>query len=159
MFLNRNKKNNTYPCKPQFYHIKEGLRGSKLYRYVFVTILHEQIQSGRICYFLLLMCSVFSKRSILRNILLNKSNLIAYAQRKLNSAVAPAQSDQGQVFVIRTKKLCILGYPQWGDSNKYPKHNVMWRNNKTRPILHVILSIKTSLQQQIHFNGNIFGNK
>ena len=31
MFLRRNKKNNVYPCKPQW-----GLRGSKLYRYVFV---------------------------------------------------------------------------------------------------------------------------
>ena len=27
-----------YPCKPQFYYIKWGLRGSKLYRYVFVMI-------------------------------------------------------------------------------------------------------------------------
>ena len=36
MFLSRNKKNNVYPCKPQFYYIKWGLRGSKLYRYVFV---------------------------------------------------------------------------------------------------------------------------
>ena len=31
--------------------------------------------------------------------------------------------------------------------------------NKTRFVLHFILSIKDSLQQQIHFNGNIFGNK
>ena len=31
--------------------------------------------------------------------------------------------------------------------------------NKTRPVLHFILSIKDSLQQQIHFSGNIFGNK
>ena len=36
MFLNRNKKNNVYPCKPQFYYIKVGLKGSKLYRFVFV---------------------------------------------------------------------------------------------------------------------------
>ena len=36
MFLSRNKKNNVYPCKPQFYYIKWGLRGSKLYRRVFV---------------------------------------------------------------------------------------------------------------------------
>ena len=38
MFLSRNKKNNVYPCKPQFYFtcIKVGLRGSKLYRYVFM---------------------------------------------------------------------------------------------------------------------------
>ena len=36
MFLSRNKKNNAYPCKPQFYYIKVGFKGSKLYRYVFV---------------------------------------------------------------------------------------------------------------------------
>ena len=38
MFLSKNKKNNVYPCKPQFYYIniKWGLRGSKLYRRVFV---------------------------------------------------------------------------------------------------------------------------
>ena len=31
--------------------------------------------------------------------------------------------------------------------------------NKTMSFLHIILSIKNSLQQQIQFNGNIFGNK
>ena len=31
--------------------------------------------------------------------------------------------------------------------------------NKTRPFLHTILSIKDSLEQQVHYNGNIFGNK
>ena len=31
MFLSRNNKNNVYPCKPQFYYIKVGLKGSKLY--------------------------------------------------------------------------------------------------------------------------------
>ena len=36
MFLSRNNKNNVYPCKPQFYSIKVGLWGSKLYRFVFV---------------------------------------------------------------------------------------------------------------------------
>ena len=36
MFLSKNKKNNIYPCKPQFYYIKWVLRGSKLYRHVFV---------------------------------------------------------------------------------------------------------------------------
>ena len=39
MFLSRNKKNNVYPCKPQFYYIKVGLRGSKSYRYVFVMLM------------------------------------------------------------------------------------------------------------------------
>ena len=31
--------------------------------------------------------------------------------------------------------------------------------NKTRYFLHIIVSIKDSLQQQFHFNGNIFENK
>ena len=35
MFLSRNK-NNAYPCKPQFYYIKVGFKGSKIYRRVFV---------------------------------------------------------------------------------------------------------------------------
>ena len=29
--LNRNKKNNVYPCKPQFYYIKVGFKGVKIY--------------------------------------------------------------------------------------------------------------------------------
>ena len=27
MFLSKNKKNNVYPCKPQFYYIKVGFKG------------------------------------------------------------------------------------------------------------------------------------
>ena len=30
MFLSRNKKNNVYPCKPQFYYIKVGFKGIKI---------------------------------------------------------------------------------------------------------------------------------
>ena len=30
MFLSRNKKNNVYHCKPQFYYIKVGLKGIKI---------------------------------------------------------------------------------------------------------------------------------
>ena len=30
MFLSRNKKNNVYPCKPQFYWIKVGFKGVKI---------------------------------------------------------------------------------------------------------------------------------
>ena len=39
MFLNRNKKNNVYPCKPQFYYIKVGFKGVKIYRRVFVRLI------------------------------------------------------------------------------------------------------------------------
>ena len=30
MFLSRNKKNNVYPCKPQFYYIKVAFKGVKI---------------------------------------------------------------------------------------------------------------------------------
>ena len=30
MFLSRNKINNVYPCKPQFYYIKVGFKGVKI---------------------------------------------------------------------------------------------------------------------------------
>ena len=30
IFLSRNKKNNIYPCKPQFYYIKMGFKGVKI---------------------------------------------------------------------------------------------------------------------------------
>ena len=30
MFLMRNKKNNVYPCKPQFYYTKVGFKGVKI---------------------------------------------------------------------------------------------------------------------------------
>ena len=36
--LSRNKKNNEYPCKPQFYYIKLGFKGVKIYRHVFVML-------------------------------------------------------------------------------------------------------------------------
>ena len=46
LFSSRNKKNNVYPCKPQFNYIKVGLRGSKLYRYVFVMKLGANRLNG-----------------------------------------------------------------------------------------------------------------
>ena len=30
MFLSRNRKNTVYPCQPQFYYIKVGLKGVKI---------------------------------------------------------------------------------------------------------------------------------
>ena len=36
MFLSRNKKkNNVYPCKPQFYYIKVGFKGVKIIKQCF----------------------------------------------------------------------------------------------------------------------------
>ena len=34
-FLSRNKKNNVYPCNPQFYYIKVGLKGGQNYKGMF----------------------------------------------------------------------------------------------------------------------------
>ena len=38
MFSSRNKKNNVYPCKPQFYYIILRFKGSALYKRVFVML-------------------------------------------------------------------------------------------------------------------------
>ena len=35
MFLSRNKKNNVYPCKPQFYYIKVGFKGVNIIQVCF----------------------------------------------------------------------------------------------------------------------------
>ena len=69
-----------------------------------------------------------------------------------------------QEYCIKPSNNICFGYllesPHWGDSNKYPTHMVYEEiKNKARSVLHFILSIKDSLQQQIHFNGNIFGDK
>ena len=44
MFLNRNKKNNVYPFKPQFYYIKVELRGSELYNHVSMMLLYRFVK-------------------------------------------------------------------------------------------------------------------
>ena len=40
MFLSRNKKNDVYPCKPQFYYIKVGFKGSTLYSRRFRDVIY-----------------------------------------------------------------------------------------------------------------------
>ena len=53
----------------------------------------------------------------------------------------------------------FLESPQWGDSKKYPKH-MFYEEIRTKPdLLHIYLLIRYSVQQQIHLNGNVFGNK
>ena len=69
-----------------------------------------------------------------------------------------------QKYCIKTSSNIRFGYllesPKWADSNKYPKHNVLLGNkNKTKHFFCIILPIKDSLQQQIHFNGNIFWDR
>ena len=69
MFLSRNKANNVYPCEPQFYYIKVGFKGSKLYRYVFVMSfiiytdsIHIQGANSAIIILLPIFKEVYSKR-------------------------------------------------------------------------------------------------
>ena len=52
MFLSSNKKNNVYPCKPKFYYKKWGLRGPKLYRYVFMMINKQNQISCLVLFFI-----------------------------------------------------------------------------------------------------------
>ena len=53
VFFSRNKKHNVYPCKLQFYYIKVGLRGSKLYKYVFVMKIEHTAWQHKLISFLL----------------------------------------------------------------------------------------------------------
>ena len=63
-----------------------------------------------------------------------------------------------QEYSIKTSSnICyeyLLDSHHWGDSNKYPKH-MFYEEIRLKQGLRIILS----LQQKIHFNGNIFGNK
>ena len=39
MFLSKNKENNVYPCKPQFYYIKVGFKGVKIIKALFCDVI------------------------------------------------------------------------------------------------------------------------
>ena len=66
----RNKKNNVYPCKPQFYYIKVGLKGVKtiwvcchdvvLSPYKIVLLAQENKYLGNFSYFIMKLYVVFS---------------------------------------------------------------------------------------------------
>ena len=50
IFFSRNKKNNVYPYKPQFYYIKVGFKGSKLYKACFRNVYKKSDEkSSRNC--------------------------------------------------------------------------------------------------------------
>ena len=44
MFLSKHKKNNVYPCKPQFYHIEVGFKGVKTSHFI-----QMQLQITKTC--------------------------------------------------------------------------------------------------------------
>ena len=47
MFLSRKKKNNVYPCKPQFYYIKVGFKGVKIIKACFRDAFRNTITLGQ----------------------------------------------------------------------------------------------------------------
>ena len=71
MFLSRNKKNNEYPCKPQFYYIKVGFKGSKLYRRVFVMYIKN-------------ICCVYSVESLDEAIIMSTHTIYFMIKRKIS---------------------------------------------------------------------------
>ena len=66
-----------------------------------------------------------------------------------------------QKHCIKSSNNICFGYllelPQRGNSNKYPKH-MFYEEVRIKQglFIHIILSMKDSLQQQIHYNDNIF---
>ena len=70
MFWAEIRKNNVYPCKPQFYYIKVGFKEVKLYRHVFVMLGRFSTffnKGDNFCYcpFLLLLTKTLLKRGLL----------------------------------------------------------------------------------------------
>ena len=52
MFLSRNKKNNVYPCKPQFYYIKVGFKGIKIIYACICDVRNLKLITAGICFLL-----------------------------------------------------------------------------------------------------------
>ena len=51
MFLSRNKKNNAYPCKAQFYYIKVGFKRIKIIQACFCDVFRTYVSLFRRCAF------------------------------------------------------------------------------------------------------------
>ena len=68
-----------------------------------------------------------------------------------------------QEYCIKFSSNICFGYllesPHWGDSNKYPKHMFYDEIQIKQGLSYISVCSLKSLQQQIHFNGNIFENK
>ena len=65
------------------------------------------------------------------------------------------------IVLTALKNICfgyLLELPLWGNSNKYLKH-MLYEEIRTKQDISYNLLIKYSVQQQIHFNGNVSGSK
>ena len=47
MFFSRNKRNNVYPCKPQFYYIKVGFKGVKIIQACFHNYWPSELKTNK----------------------------------------------------------------------------------------------------------------
>ena len=118
MILSRNKKNNVYPCKPQFYYIKVGFKGSTLYRHVFVMIHTVPSQANENRWSVLQLESdqsnVYSSLEkvchhvnfLIISESLNSNVLLKGPEHKwrLRSACAASESSNGTLWVVRDPK-------------------------------------------------------
>ena len=69
-----------------------------------------------------------------------------------------------QDYCMKTLSNICFGYllelPHLGNSNKYPKHMFYEEITIKQGLSYISFwPLRINLQQQIHFNGNIFGNK
>ena len=151
MFFSRNMKNNVYPCKPQFYYIKVGFKGSKLYRYVFMMhregVLAEQWKPRQACIsiFLRAICPNSSGKYVYNNNNNNNNNTV---NPRYNDTICSQRCcyfkwiccckeslmermifKKGLALFLFPHRTLCLGYllesPHWGDSNKYLKHMLL----------------------------------
>ena len=53
----------------------------------------------------------------------------------------------------------LLESPQWGDSNKYPKHMFNEVIRIKQDLSYISICLLSILYNSIHLNGNVFGNK
>ena len=65
MLLSRNKKNNVYPCKPQFYAIKVGFKGVNIIQACFLDVklnVRKNVSKNSFCRFDKSTIKMLSKR-------------------------------------------------------------------------------------------------
>ena len=130
MSLSRNKKNNVYPCKPQFYYIKVGLKG--------VKIIYFRAAQSFFMMVLLYGPDPFSNNSNNSVLPLLQSNLFITTldiTTKFVITIIWWNETIIEMWLLSrnyARTLCLIlqetcfGYllesPQWDDSHKYTKH-------------------------------------
>ena len=113
MFLSRSKKINVYPYKPQFYCIKVGFKGVKLYRPVLVVITyvgHFEFWSIWITFYILSECYNLIPR--LKTILAEAQHFLQYfmcaqlsAWRRFGFVATHRALCEGSDQIARTRRL------------------------------------------------------